>query len=161
MESLSTVDLSVQPGDWMVSIDLQDAYLHIPIHHHFQPFLRFKVGSLRLQFQCLPFGISSAPRTFTKVLVSILAPLRDKGVRVLHYLDDILILSQHRETLEAQVQLVLNTLSSFGWLINYAKSQLRPTQKMTYLGSLFNTPEKAVSLPPEKIPILIQKVKQA
>lgn len=145
----------------MVSIDRQDAYLHIPIHHHFQPFLRFKVGDFHLQFQCLPFGISSAPRTFTKVLVAILAPLREKGGRVLHYLDDILILSQHRGTLEARVQLVLNTLSQFGWLINYSKSQLTPTQKMTYLGALFNTPDRAVSLPPEKIPILIRKMKQA
>lgn len=40
MESLNTVILSVQPGDWMASIDLQDAYLHIPIHRQFQPFFR-------------------------------------------------------------------------------------------------------------------------
>lgn len=93
MQSLNTVILSVQPEDWMVFIDLQDAYLHIPIQQQFQPFLRFKVGDLHLQFQCLPFGISTAPGTFTKVLVAILAPLREKGIRVLPYLDDILILS--------------------------------------------------------------------
>lgn len=46
-------------------------------------------------------------------------------------------------------------------LINYSKSQLTPTQEMTYLGAFFNAPEKAVSLPSEKIPTLIWKVKRA
>ena len=161
MESLNTVILLVQPGDWMASIDLQDAYFHIPIHSQFQHFLRFKVGNLHLQFQCLPFGISSAPRTFSKVLGAILAPLRERGIRVLHYLDDILVLSQHKSTLEEHTQTVLNTLTRFGWLINFTKSQLAPTQRMVYLGALFSTPERAVSLPPEKIPALIQKVKRA
>lgn len=145
----------------MASIDLQDAYLHIPIRPQFQPFLRFRIGDLHLQFQCLPFGISTAPRTFTKVLVAILAPLREKGIRVLHYLDDILVLSQHRQTLVIHVQLVLDTLIKFGWLINYAKSQLTPTQEIIYLGAFFNTPGRAVSLPAEKIPSLIGKVKRA
>lgn len=125
MESLNTVILSVQPGDWMASIDLQDAYLHIPIHPQFQPFLQFRIGDLHLQFQCLPFGFSTAPRTFTKVLVAILAPLREKGIRVLHYLDDILVLSQHRQILVIHVQLVLDTLIKFG-----LANQLR--QKSTY-----------------------------
>lgn len=161
MESLNTVILNVQPEDWMVSIDLQDAYLHVPIHRDFQSFLRFKIGELHLQFQCLPFGISTAPRTFTKVLVAILAPLRERGIRVLHYLDDILVLSQNREVLKNHVQQVMDTLMKHGWLINHAKSQLIPAQKMIYLGALFDTLRKAVSLPPEKIPIITGKVKRA
>lgn len=86
MEALNRVTLTVQPEDCMGSIDLQDAYLHIPIHHDFQSFLRIKIGELHLQFQCLPFGISTAPRTFTKVLVVILAPFQEKGIRVLLHL---------------------------------------------------------------------------
>ena len=32
------------PGDWIVSLDLQDAYLQVPIHHDSRRYLRFVVG---------------------------------------------------------------------------------------------------------------------
>lgn len=38
MESLETIILVAESGDWMVSLDLADAYLHVSIdasHHHF------------------------------------------------------------------------------------------------------------------------------
>lgn len=36
MESLQSILLAVNLGDWMLSVDLSDAYLHIPIHPAFQ-----------------------------------------------------------------------------------------------------------------------------
>lgn len=98
----------------MISID---AYLHMTIHHHCQSFIRFKVEDIYLKFQCLPFGISTAPRTFKKVLVAILELFREQGIRVLH-LGDILILSQSRETLLAHLQEVRIVFSRFGRIIN-------------------------------------------
>lgn len=94
---------------------------------------------LHLQFQCLPFGILTAPRTFTKVLVAILAPLWEKGIHILHYLDNLLILSQHKEMLQTHLQEVVDTLTRYGSLINYPKSQFVPAQKVIYLGAFFNT----------------------
>ena len=41
------------------------------------------------QFTCLPFGLRSSPRIFTKVLKPLLVYLRALGVRLLVYLDDI------------------------------------------------------------------------
>lgn len=153
------VILSVQPGDRMVSKDLQDASLHIPVHQIFQSFLQFKVGELHLQFRCLPFGISTAPKTFTKVLVTILAPLQEKGIWVLHYLDDILIPRQ--ESSANTLERICKHIDQIRVADKFSKSQLIPSQRMTYLGALFDTPERAVSLPPEKIPMLLGKVKSA
>ncbi len=42
----------------------------------------------------LPFGMSLAPRTFTKCMDSALSPLRQMGIRILNYLGDWLILAQ-------------------------------------------------------------------
>lgn len=39
METLSTFQQSVQPADWLVSIDLKDAYFHVPVEADFQQFL--------------------------------------------------------------------------------------------------------------------------
>ena len=40
----TSVLLSVRPGDWMVSLDLKDAYLQVPMHPDSLKFLRFMVG---------------------------------------------------------------------------------------------------------------------
>lgn len=34
----------IQPGDWMISVDVKDAYLHIPNLNSYQWFLRFALG---------------------------------------------------------------------------------------------------------------------
>ena len=44
METLQSVLLSVRPGDWMVSLDLKDAYLQVPLHPDSHKFLRFMWG---------------------------------------------------------------------------------------------------------------------
>ena len=33
METLDSVSQGINPNDWMASLDLKDAYLHVPIDH--------------------------------------------------------------------------------------------------------------------------------
>ena len=68
METLQSVLLSVRPGDWMVSLDLKDAYLQVPMHPESRKFLRFMVGGKVYQFKVLCFGLSTAPQVFTRVM---------------------------------------------------------------------------------------------
>ena len=53
METLQSVLPSVRPGDWMVSLDLKDAYLQVPMHPDSRKFLRFMVGGKVYQFKVL------------------------------------------------------------------------------------------------------------
>ena len=48
------------------------------------------------EFQCLPFGLSSAPRVFTKLLKPITALLWRRGIRCILFLDDIMVMNQSR-----------------------------------------------------------------
>ena len=66
METLQSVLLSIRPGDWMVSLDLKDAYLQVPMHPDSRKFLRFMVGGKVYQFKVLCFGLSTAPQVFTR-----------------------------------------------------------------------------------------------
>lgn len=93
MEPLQTIIRAAQSGDWMLSMDLQDAYLHIPILAAFKRYLKFVISQLHLQFWSLLFGLCSSPRVFIKFLNSVLAPLRERGLRVFHYVDDIMLLA--------------------------------------------------------------------
>ena len=61
METLQSVLLSVQRGDWMVCLDLKDAYLQVPIHPDSRKYLRFIAFGQVYQFKVLCFGLSMAP----------------------------------------------------------------------------------------------------
>ncbi|KAI8518767.1 hypothetical protein Bbelb_020240 [Branchiostoma belcheri] len=69
--------------------DLKDAYFTVPIFHNHRKYLRFIWKDSLYEFAVLPFGLSSAPRVFTKILKPIAAQLRALGVRLVIYLDDI------------------------------------------------------------------------
>ncbi len=68
MTTLKQILSQVCPGDWFFSLDLKDAYIHIQIAPHHRRFLRFVFEGLA--YMALPFGLSLAPRTFTKCIFS-------------------------------------------------------------------------------------------
>lgn len=124
METLSTIQQEVQPGDWLVSIDLKDVYFYVPMAEEFHKYLWVTVGGERLQFTCLPFGLSTSPLVFSKVLLAVVALIKMKGICLHHYLKDLLLLAQDREQLLHHRDLVISRLLEFGWLLNLKKSHL-------------------------------------
>ncbi|VDI57299.1 Hypothetical predicted protein [Mytilus galloprovincialis] len=138
MDSLSTVLNLVKQGDWGISLDLKDAYLHVPIYKTHKKYLRFCLKNGRaLQFKALPFGPTSAPRVFTKIVAVVAAHLRSRGIRLVVYLDDWFLLNQEKSQLILDRELVLNLLVELGFIINLKKSTLDPSQQITYLGAMF------------------------
>lgn len=151
MESLQSILLAIRLLDWMITVDLRDAYFHVPVHPEFQRFLRFTLGEQHFQFVCLPFGLTTSPRIFSKLLLAVVAVLRTRGLRVYHYLDDILILADSRALLLQHRELALAVLEDFGWLVNREKSQLEPTQRIIYLGASIDSVQATVALPHAKV----------
>ena len=92
METAQSVLQSLRPGDWMVSLDLQDAYLQVPVHPTSRRYLRFCVGDAVYQFRALCFGLSTAPQAFTCVMAPVSSIMHHHGFRLLRYLDDWLVL---------------------------------------------------------------------
>ncbi|CAJ0959122.1 unnamed protein product [Ranitomeya imitator] len=66
------------------------------------------------------------------------------------YLDDLLIKGLSRRDCSQNLQLTLDTLLRLGWIINYQKSSLIPTQRLEFLGMEFDTSQAQVFLPKEK-----------
>jgi hypothetical protein len=67
METAETVRTSLSQGMWTFSIDLSDAYFHVPIHPNSRKYLRIVFKGLVYQFKALPFGLKTAPWLFTMV----------------------------------------------------------------------------------------------
>ena len=157
MEGIQSLRELILPGDFMIKLDLKDAYFSIPIHTTQQRFLSFMWEGQSYQFTCLPFGLSSAPRTFTMVMKPLVAYLRSLGIRLVIYLDDMLILAQTKEELLKWRSIVLDLLENLGFLINYKKSEFEPTQSLIFLGFLINSVQMEISLPREKVSQAIQE----
>ena len=139
METLQSVLLSVRPGDWMVSLDLKDAYLQVPMHPDSRKFLRFMVGGKVYQFKVLCFRLSTAPQVFTRVMAPVSAILHRRGVRLRRYLDDWLLEASSREQVLLALRTVLRLCRRLGSVVNWEKSQVIPTQQMVYLGVILNS----------------------
>ena len=105
METASSVLLSVRKGDFLASVDLKDAYFQIPVHTSSRKRLRFISDGTVHQFKVLCFGLSTALQVFTRVFVTVSAWAHARGVRLLRYLDDWLVLASARPGPSVPVQL--------------------------------------------------------
>ena len=133
-ETPQSVLRSIRQGDWMISLDLQDAYLQVPIHPESRRYLRFTMGGVPYQFRVLCFGLTTAPQVFTRLMAPISAILHRYGIRILRYLDDWLIPAESRTTCIQARDRLLHLCEELGLQVNHRKSSLVPSQDMTYLG---------------------------
>ena len=140
----------------MTNIDLKDAYLLVAVHEHSQKFLSFFWEEKYYQFKALPFGLCSAPRIFTKLLKPVAAFLRKKGIRVLIYLDDFLLLAQTKEEATRNTQMLVTLLQSLGFTVNLKKSSLTPTQMITFLGFSIDSRSMMIVLPVTKVQKILE-----
>jgi hypothetical protein len=140
METVDSIVRAMRPGDWSFSIDLSDAYLHVPLHPHFRRFLRVALSPTKVYaFHVLPFGLNTAPLVFTRLATTVAAALRRKGVRMHVYLDDWLFLDQSRTALESSRSWILDFIRDLGFMINVKKSRLEVSQHFEHLGLFFDT----------------------
>ena len=159
METQGSVRSAIRSQEWAVSIDIRDAYLHVPMHQAVRKYLRFVVNKKVYQFTCLPFGLATSPREFTKLLRPVVSLLRQQGVKLHVYLDDWLIRADTPEEAQLHSQTIIKVLQFLGWIINFEKSDLTPSQDFQFIGMQFNTRRFTVA-PLPKMRIKVQSVLQ-
>ena len=123
----------------MTKLDLKDSYLSVAVHPESQKFLCFIWENKAYQFQALRFGLNIAPRIFTQLLKPVAAFLRKRGVRLVIYLDDILLIGSSVEETHRFTEMTMSLLESLGFIINKEKSNLNPTKIITFLGFTINS----------------------
>ena len=164
METLDSVRLSLRRNDWAISLDLSDAYFHIPIHRKSRRYLRFHFMGKTYQFRALPFGLAPAPYAFSRVVKAVVKHCRHMGMRLHSYLDDWLQPSQSRSLSLFHREQLLDTVLSLGFVPNWIKSELVPSQKFSFLGARFCLEEGLIGPSLDRITrleTLIQKMLSA
>lgn len=138
-DTLRSLREIILPGDFMISMDLTAGYHHIGIHPSSRQFLGFQIAGRYFRCAALPFGLSTAPRIFTKVMRQMVRHLRAHRVRVLPYLDDFLFLCHSRSQGEATAFLIDRLLIRLGLSRNAKKGHWTPTQDLIHLGMRIRT----------------------
>ena len=139
IETVALVLRSIRNGDCMFSIDLKDAYFQIPIHPDSHPYLQFIFKGQVFQFQILCFGLCMAPQLFTRVISPISEWVHQRGVRLLRYLDNWLIVAESLPPLFHHRSLLLQLYRDLGIAINWEKLDLQPSTWMQYLVMVIDT----------------------
>ena len=75
----------LKPPAWAASLDLKDAYFHVPIKKTLHKYLAFMVHKKLFFFKALPFGLGIAPFLFTRIMRYPLGLLHQQGISVLAY----------------------------------------------------------------------------
>ena len=101
---------------------------------------------------CLPaLRACKCPRVFTKLMKPVVGLLRQLGIRLIIYLDVMLIMAQSRDTALQHASTALDLLQGLGFMINYLKSVLDPSTKMEFLGFEVDSLTLSLALPRDKI----------
>ena len=145
--------------DFLSSVDLTKAYFHVSIAQNCRRFLRFMYKGQVFEFQCLPFGLSTAPFIFQKLTSFVCQYLRKNyGIRIWNYLDDLLIAACSKALLSQHVQIVVNVFQMFGWIISEHKSELIPLISAIYIGLEWSPRSNYIAVPAEKIVLLRSRI---
>ena len=125
-----------QQHTYMFSFDLKSGYHHIDIYGEHQMYLGFSWRVPNSQsdsfyvFTVLPFGLSTAPHIFTKVVKPLEKHWRYIGINIAIFLDDGWSLDKSKQTCSANAKTVRHDLISAGFVPNDEKSIWEPTQSL-------------------------------
>ena len=88
---------------------------------------------------------------FTKLLKIPISLPRKINIRVIIYLDDMLILSHAIREAHMSQDTVIYLLQNLGFIVNVKKSILPPCQEIEFLGMEIDSVKMTLSLTPEKV----------
>ncbi|EYC14484.1 hypothetical protein Y032_0040g234 [Ancylostoma ceylanicum] len=99
---------NLQGKRWFTSLDLASGYWQVPLTARAKEISAFTTTSGQFQFRVLPFGLTTAPTKFQRLMEHVLGDL--KGPEVSVYIDDILIAT---DSAERHVQVLKRVLEAF------------------------------------------------
>ncbi|CAI5686315.1 unnamed protein product [Oreochromis niloticus] len=111
------------------TLDLKSAYHQLKLHEESRGLTAFITHEGLYQYCTVPYGLSSAPALFQKMMTQILRG--QKGMQC--YLDDVIIYGASEAEHEANLHAVLYSINNAGLKLNVDKCQLHQTT-LSFLG---------------------------
>ncbi|XRB13434.1 reverse transcriptase domain-containing protein [Pseudoscourfieldia marina] len=125
-------------NQWMVAFDLQDGYYALEIAPEHQQYFTIEVDQ-------------QAYRPSVPAQADDQTAEQQRGMLLLHYLDDYLILGDTPEQVAAHLRYALSLLSRLGIAVNEKKSTLTPVQQIKHLGIGVDTKRNVFYVTPDRL----------
>ena len=145
----------------MAVFDLKDAYLVVSIAGVDVKFLKFTFQGKHYMYVVLPFGLSSAPRKFKKLLKPILSALRHQGIIITVYIDDGWTKGDTFQEYYQSVRTAMKLFSNMGFLLHPEKSVPMPHQEVAILGFNINSVTMQISISEGKTKVALEVSRNA
>lgn len=161
MDSIKDVRDLLRPKEFMIKIDLKDAYLHMKYRRCHWKYGAFWWNKEPWCFVGMMFGHTHAPRWFTKLMKPVVKYIRSLNIRCVIYLDDLLVFCG-RDFAEASriAMFVRNLLLDLGLTLNCKKSIFVPVRRLVYLGYVINSKSMTISVDSDKLKALRKEVRK-
>ncbi|XP_051962904.1 uncharacterized protein K02A2.6-like [Xyrauchen texanus] len=147
---------SLAGGQRFSKLDLSHAYLQVPVHEDSRKYLTITTH----KGNRLPFGITSAPSIFQRVMEQVL-----QGLSSVHcFLDDILVTGKDNAHHLANLEAVLSRLEKCGLRVKREKSEFFKTS-LEYLGhvidasGLHKSPDKLRAIAETPAPVNVNQLR--
>lgn len=154
METLANLPSLAIRAKYMLKMDLRSAYWQYPVAPEVSNLLGTSdpsdADSLH-RWTTLPFGLARSPIIWCSLIHRFVTTWRTAGIRIMAYVDDIIILAEsHRELAEA-TEMVVDDLMAAGIRISAEKSHIRPYTVMDFLGLTVDLQAKAFVITDKKL----------
>ena len=134
----------LRKSKFFTSLDLAQAFHSIPVREVDREKLSFCALDKSYQFCRLPFGLTSAPNTWARLVTHVLQKIPKEQLIV--FFDDLLIHSPNLEIHVETLKQVFVLLKQAGLRLNMEKTDWVKTE-VKFLGHLIS--DKGVTVPPE------------
>ena len=135
---------------WFTTLDLTSGYWQVPLSCDAQEKAAFVTRDGLWQWKVLPFGLTSAPATFQRLMERVLRGLHWKTL--LLYLDDIIVMGPDVPTHLRRLEEVFCRLRTAGLKVKPRKCELL-RREVRYLGHVVS--EQGVATEPEKVQAIV------
>ncbi|KAA6377411.1 MAG: hypothetical protein EZS28_027062 [Streblomastix strix] len=121
-------------GDWTRSLDQKSAFHHLIVYPPHRPYLAFEAMGKVYQYRAMPFGTQHSPIFFAQALAMVPTKIRrESNIRILNYVDDLLLLHLDKKRLQKQKQTIMRIQESFGWSTAQEMREIEPKQQFNFL----------------------------
>ena len=135
MEGPHFLKFVLEQDDLLCKIDLKEAHFSVLLIKSSQTFVRFQSSDNLYEFLCLYFVLGLAPKIFIKLLKVPIALLRRVNIRIIIYLDKMLLMERTLPEILMARDTLIFLLQHLGFVISLQKPALHPE----FLGLVIGT----------------------
>jgi hypothetical protein len=143
-------DALLLKGAVATKLDVASAFKHILLREGDVGLMAFEVDGVRFVWTALPFGCSQSPALFSRALEPTMQRIRDRGVQIVVYVDDIFVVAADAAALDAAALAVVEELQRDGWTVATDKVFPHAYDRLVFLGLRVDIDRQRLAVPPGK-----------